>query len=154
MQVRRVAVTDPEAEPLLLGLEEEYTARYGRNNELNRYPPQEFAPPFGALLLLVERGTVVAGGAFRRYDEHTAEFKRIWTAATHRRRGLASRVLVELEREAGARGYRRVYLTTGPRQPEALGLYLSTGYRPLFDLTADPETVGHLPFEKSLAATP
>ncbi len=30
-----------------------------------------------------------------------------------------------------AAGYRRVYLTTGDRQPEAEALYLATGYRRL-----------------------
>ena len=77
--------------------------------------------------------------------------KRIWTHSAHRRRGLARRVLAELERAAGAHGYRRIYLTTGPRQPEARGLYLATGYTPLFDTGADPETIGPLPFEKHLA---
>lgn len=75
---------------------------------------------------------------------------RIWTHSAHRRRGLARRVVDELEREAFARGYRRIRLTTGPRQPEARGLYLATGYTPLFDTTADPETIGKLPFEKHL----
>jgi hypothetical protein len=27
-------------------------------------------------------------------------------------------------------GYRRVYLTTGFKQPEAAGLYINTGYEP------------------------
>ncbi|CAL9662126.1 hypothetical protein SUDANB105_07060 [Streptomyces sp. enrichment culture] len=78
---------------------------------------------------------------------------RIRTHSAHRRRGLARRVVAELEREALARGYRRVYLTTGPRQPEARGLYLATGYTPLFDTHADPETIGPLPFEKHLPHT-
>ncbi|MBI0383949.1 GNAT family N-acetyltransferase, partial [Streptomyces albiflaviniger] len=56
----------------------------------------------------------------------------------------------ELERSAAERGYRRIHLTTGPRQPEARGLYLATGYTPLFDVSADPETIGPLPFEKGL----
>jgi hypothetical protein len=55
-----------------------------------------------------------------------------------------------LEREAADRGYSRIHLTTGPRQPEAKGLYLAAGYRPLFDLSADPESIGPLPFEKHL----
>jgi polar amino acid transport system permease protein len=59
-------------------------------------------------------------------------------------------VLAELERTAAAAGYRRLYLTTGPRQPEAKGLYLAAGYTPLFDVTADPMTIGPLPFEKPL----
>ena len=60
--------------------------------------------------------------------------------------------MAELEREAAARGYRRVYLTTGPRQPEARGLYLAMGYTALFDTTDDPQQIGPLPFEKALPA--
>ena len=44
-----------------------------------------------------------------------------------------------------------MYLTTGFRQPEAAKLYLKSGYRALFDVTADPETIQILPFEKTLA---
>jgi hypothetical protein len=43
-----------------------------------------------------------------------------------------------------------VYLTTGPRQPEAKHLYLNSGYEPLFDLAADPETIKFLAFSKDL----
>lgn len=150
--VVRATVSDPLVEPLLRELEQEYSSRYGGDarGELNRYPAEEFAPPHGVLLLLLEDGDPVAGGAFRRYDDSTAELKRIWTASAHRRRGLARRVVAELEREAALRGYRRIHLTTGPRQPEARGLYLATGYTPLFDTDADPETIGPLPFEKHL----
>jgi polar amino acid transport system permease protein len=59
-------------------------------------------------------------------------------------------VVVELEREAAAAGYERAYLTTGPRQPEAKALYLALGYTALFDVEADPLTIGPLPFVKSL----
>ncbi|WP_086559703.1 GNAT family N-acetyltransferase [Streptomyces africanus] len=165
LTVIEVPVSDPRVEPLLQELGDEYSARYGgdAHAEMARYPDEEFtAPHGGVLLLLLERGEPVAGGAFRRYDAGTAELMgvppdgvwgRIWTHSAHRRRGLARRVVAELEREAGARGYRRIYLTTGPRQPEARGLYLATGYTPLFDTEADPESIGPLPFEKHLNAT-
>lgn len=155
LTVVEVPVSDARVEPLLRELGDEYSRRYGgdAHAELARYPDEEFTAPYGGvLLLLIEDGEPVAGGAFRRYDETTAELKRIWTHSAHRRRGLARRVVAELEREAGARGYRRVYLTTGPRQPEARGLYLAAGYTALFDTEADPETIGPLPFEKHLAA--
>ncbi|MFF8600309.1 GNAT family N-acetyltransferase [Streptomyces sp. NPDC015232] len=150
VSVHRTTPADPLARPLLDELAYEYETRYGSSEDLSRYPAAEFAPPHGAFLLLLERGRPVAGGAYRRYDEHTAELKRIWTHSGHRRRGLARRVLTVLEREAAERGYSRIYLTTGPRQPEAKGLYLAAGYRPLFDVAADPESIGPLPFEKHL----
>ena len=152
-----LSLEDPRVQPLVDGLTAEYDRRYGSifggaGQEMRRYPAVEFAPPHGALLILQEDGESVAGGAFRRYDEQTAEFKRIWTHPGHRRRGLARQVLTELEAEAGRRGYRRVYLTTGPRQPEAQNLYLATGYSPGFDPSADPETVKHLAFTKEIPA--
>ncbi|QXE33364.1 GNAT family N-acetyltransferase [Streptomyces sp. GMY02] len=152
----RTALSDPLVLPMLSELGREYATRYGIDprDELARYPEEEFEPPHGALLLLLEDGEPVAGGAFRRYDSTTAELKRIWTHSAHRRRGLALRVVGELERTAVARGYRRIHLTTGPRQPEARGLYLTAGYTPLFDTSADPETIGPLPFEKDLAGRP
>ena len=152
--------TTPNAEisrPLIEQLTVEYRNRYGNyfgedsSAEMNRYPPERFADPDGAFVLLLRDGRPIAGGAFMRYDENTAEFKRMWTDADHRRQGLAQRVLVELESRAAAKGYSRVYLTTGFRQPEAAKLYLKAGYTALFDLTIDPEIVQILPFEKALA---
>lgn len=35
-------------------------------------------------------------------------------------------------------------------QPEAKELYLALGYTALFDVAADPLTIGPLPFEKDL----
>ncbi|MCX4822078.1 GNAT family N-acetyltransferase [Streptomyces sp. NBC_01142] len=150
LSVRRTTLDDPLARPLLDELAHEYISRYGSAVDLERYPSEEFAPPGGAFVLLLEEGRPVAGGAYRRHDATTAELKRIWTHSAHRRRGLARRVLRVLEREAAERGYSRICLTTGPRQPEARGLYLAAGYRPLFDLSADPESIGPLPFEKHL----
>ena len=152
LEVRRVTWDDPATTPLRTELTHEYVARYGEaaREEMTRYDPALFAPPDGTLLLLFEAGEAVAGGAFKRYDEHTAELKRIWTHSAHRRRGLGRRVVAELEAEAVRSGYRRLYLTTGPRQPEAKALYLATGYTPLFDVTADPLTIGPLPFTKDL----
>jgi ribosomal protein S18 acetylase RimI-like enzyme len=40
-------------------------------------------------------------------------------------------VLAELERAAAEAGRRRLVLETGTRQPEAIGLYTSSGYEPM-----------------------
>lgn len=156
-------VHDPLARPLFDGLEQEYDSRYAdvrrriggsAREELARYPAEAFAAPVGAFVLLLREGQAISGGAFMPHrDAGTAEFKRIWTLPGLRRQGIARRVLQELEDQAVRQGYRRVFLTTGFRQPEAVGLYLSHGYTALFDLQADPETVAHLPFEKHLPSS-
>jgi GNAT superfamily N-acetyltransferase len=195
LEVREVRLSDPLVEPLLAGLSVEYRSRYHdvltdaeHRAEMAHYGADEFAPPVGSLVLLLEGGDSVAGGAFRRRLEPelgdaarlarpgtrdgdgapavpTAELKRIWTHGAHRRRGLARRVLAELEARARDLGYSRLYLTTGPRQPEAAALYRATGYTPL-SAAAAGEPAGPsgaepfssppfepFPFEKWLATT-
>jgi GNAT superfamily N-acetyltransferase len=134
-QLRFVTVgqDDPLAEPLLAELTVEYASRYGATEDavskwLRGYPPDEFAPPGGGLLIGLLDDQPVTGGAFCRFDDSTAELKRIWTDSRYRRKGHAKELLVALEAEIVARGYRRVYLTTGDRQPEAEALYQFAGY--------------------------
>ncbi|MEV0732559.1 GNAT family N-acetyltransferase [Polymorphospora sp. NPDC050346] len=151
LTIRYTSPNDPAARPLLDELTHEYRSRYGPNEEMTRYPAGDFAPPHGAFLLLVKTdGTAVAGGAFRRHDRETAEIKRVWTDSGHRRQGLARQVMRELEAEAVRRGYRRIWLTTGSRQPEAEALYLHLGYQPRYDVDADRATLPYLPFETHL----
>ncbi|MGI9823727.1 GNAT family N-acetyltransferase [Agromyces sp. Marseille-Q5079] len=158
VSVRFVSVDDELAEPLLADLEREYDGRYGdffgepASTELRRYPASDFAAPHGAFLVLVVDGRPIAGGAFRRFDEHTAELKRVWTHPEHRSQGLGRRVVAELERAAQERGYRDVTLTTGPRQPEAVALYLASGYVPRFDPSRPADEIGIHGFDKHLAA--
>lgn len=152
-----VRQTDPLAAPQLAELAIEYTNRYGgdadqMHSELLDYPAEEFESPGGVLIVAVSNGAAVAGGAFRRYNARTAELKRIWTASGQRRRGYGKLVVAELERIALQRGYTRIYLTTGWRQPEAVALYLAAGYAPLYERSLLSEEIGRHPFEKLLVA--
>lgn len=147
------------AQALIEGLIGEYDGRYGvesrpggARSELERYPVDLFAPPLGDFLLLQRNGETIAGGAFMSHDDERVEIKRVWSHPELRRQGLARRIMVALEESAEELGYISAYLTTGFRQPEAVGLYLSLGYRPLFDLDADPQLYRSLPFEKSIGA--
>ncbi|MEB3971245.1 GNAT family N-acetyltransferase [Mycobacterium ulcerans] len=128
-----VALGDPLAQPLLTELAAEYAQRYGVEQPavlawLQDGAALEFAPPDGGMLIGLRDGRPVTGGAFCRHDPDTAELKRIWTHCEHRRRGHARALLARLEGEIAARGYRKVYLVTGNRQPEAEELYRACGY--------------------------
>lgn len=157
-RLRFVAVDqdDALAEPLLAELAVEYASRYGATHEavskwLRGYPAEEFAPPGGGLLIGLLDDQPVTGGAFRRFDDSTAELKRIWTDSRYRRQGHAKALLVQLEAEIVARGYRTVYLTTGDRQPEAEALYLASGYERLSEPLPAEGEVYPLAFRKTLS---
>lgn len=154
IQIRRLSLTDPAAEPLLRGLTEEYNLRYGGGiSEMSAYDVADFDHPAGFFLILTLDGRTVAGGGFRRLDESTAEVKRLWTDPAYRRRGLASRVLNLLEREAAARGYRRLRLETGMAQPEAVALYAARGWVPGERYGRHRDSPGAVFFEKPLPPT-
>jgi GNAT superfamily N-acetyltransferase len=150
-----VGQDDPLAQPLLAELASEYAHRYGGTEEgvsrwLRSTPAEHFTPPAGGLLVGLLDGRPVTGGGFFRYDETTAELKRIWTDSRHRQRGYAKALLASLEAEIVARGYRRVYLMTGDRQPEAEALYLATGYTRLAEPLPSEGEVYPIAFTKDL----
>ena len=89
-----------------------------------------FEPPAGIFLVLRDDdGRAVACGGIVRFDEERGELKRMYVVPERRGRGLGRRLLVELEQAAVRLGYRGVVLETGDLQPEALGLYETSGYQ-------------------------
>ena len=129
MELRQVRLTDPLAVALIAGLTHEYDLRYGENDEMWTVDAEEFDPPAGTFLVLIDGGSVLSGGGLRRFAEGTCEVKRMWTAAEHRRKGYASLVLTGLEDAARAAGYSTLLLETGPHQPEAITLYAARRYQ-------------------------
>ena len=130
--VRTLVYTDPVVRALEAELQQEYVERYGGVDETPMDPAQ-FAPPGGLFLVGFEGAEPVASGGFRRHDDEAAEIKRMYVVEDRRGVGFARRLLAELEVRAALAGYRRIVLETGLRQPEAIALYESSGYRPIPD---------------------
>lgn len=70
----------------------------------------------------------VACGAFKPYENEVVEIKRMYTLPAYRGKGIAHKVLNELERWASELGYKACVLETGKKQPEAISLYRKAGY--------------------------
>ena len=72
------------------------------------------------------------------------ELKRMYVSPRGRGQGLAKNLLAMLESKAISSGCKLLKLETGPFQPEALGLYASSGYErrgPFGKYTDDPLSV-------------
>jgi GNAT superfamily N-acetyltransferase len=121
---------DPDVTRMVAEVQAEYVAMYG-GKDAAQVDPAEFAPPTGRFLVGVLDGIAVAMGGWRRLGDSQAEIKRMYVAAGARRRGLALRVLAELERTAAEAGITRLVLNTGPEQPEAVAMYERSGYAPV-----------------------
>lgn len=104
-------------------------------------PPLDIAElraPHGAWVVAYDGDEAIGCGGLRRVDEHTAEVRRVFVRPAGRGRNLARALMAELEDIARAQGCRRMRLDTGDRQPEALRLYLTGGYREIADYNGNP----------------
>jgi GNAT superfamily N-acetyltransferase len=65
------------------------------------------------------------------YPAGSGELKKVWVDDEARGAGAARALLAAIEDDARAAGLTSLVLQTGIRQPEAVTLYLSAGYRPI-----------------------
>ena len=70
----------------------------------------------------------VGCGAIKEYASHTMEIKRMFTSPGYRGKGIATKVLTELENWAAEMSFEKCILETGKKQPEAIALYTKKGY--------------------------
>jgi len=133
-RIDRVGFGHPDALVLIEAVQEEYVARYGGRDD-TPLDPLMFEPPAGSFFVGYADDVPVVSGAWRRRDDldvlgstDAAEIKRMYVAPQTRGRGLARCMLAHLERSAADAGAGVMVLETGTAQPEAIALYLSSGY--------------------------
>lgn len=79
-------------------------------------------------VVVYENNTPIACGAIKEFAAQIMEVKRMFTLPNHRGKGIAGKVLNELEDWAAELSYTKCVLETGKRQPEAIQLYQKSGY--------------------------
>jgi GNAT superfamily N-acetyltransferase len=108
-----------------------------------------------ATLILLSPGGMPVGHAALRRLRDDFEVKRVVVNAASRGKGLAARLMAELEAIGRDAGARRLILQTGDRQPEAVALYRRLGYSdiPIYEPYVDAIPFS-LCFEKVLDPCP
>jgi GNAT superfamily N-acetyltransferase len=149
LDLRHQRYDDATSHGLIEELQVEYVQRYG-GRDATPVDPQEFAPPQGAFLVLTADDEPVACAGLRRHDDHQVEVKRMFVRGPFRGRGLSRRLLTFVEDEARRLGYSRILLETGSAQPEAVGLYRTSGYQPIPGFGYYADQPGNLCFAKDL----
>lgn len=81
------------------------------------------------VVVAYENNKPVGCGAIREHSPITMEVKRMYTLPEYRGKGIATKILNELETWASELSYQKCVLETGKRQPEAIELYKKNGYR-------------------------
>jgi putative acetyltransferase len=89
-------------------------------------------------------------GAIKGYAPNTMEIKRMYVSPESRNKGIATKILVELEKWASELGAAKCILETGKRQPEAIALYRKNGFRLIPNYGQYAEADNSVCFEKEM----
>ena len=130
LEIRPADPFSPEATDLCARLSAELAEMYPEYSDSGRgaFEPADAAGPASAFLIAWLDGRPVGCAALRPMEPGVAEFKRLYVEPDVRRRGIAGRLLAELERHARRLGYKSVRLETGVRQPGSIRALASAGY--------------------------
>lgn len=104
------------------------------------------------VVVAFEDAEPVGCGALKEYAPGIMEIKRMYVAAERRGRGIATRILSALELWARELSCEKCILETGMKQPEAIGLYLKSGYTRIPNYGQYVGVANSVCFEKNLPA--
>ena len=152
--VRAVPWDDPAGTALRESQQAEISARYGvPDSEPGPKPTAADITVFLVAFDVDDEGTehAVGCGGLRTLDPSHGEIKRMYVIPDRRGTGVSAAVLGALEGEARGRGWDRLVLETGDRQPDAIRFYERHGYSliPNFGYYADSAL--SICYEKTLA---
>jgi putative acetyltransferase len=92
----------------------------------------------------------VSCGAMKEFSPGVMEIKRMYTSPEHRGKGIAAKILAELESWAVEMSYEKCVLETGKRQSEAVNLYRKNGYQRIPNYGQYAGVENSLCFEKNI----
>lgn len=102
------------------------------------------------VVVAYKNGISIGCGAFKSYDIKTVEIKRMFTKTEARGVGVASNILLELEKWARELSYKTCVLESGKRQVEAVSFYKKMGYSIIPNYGQYKNINNSLCFEKAL----
>lgn len=113
-----------EKDERFLNLVEELDYGYYQliGDELEKYKQyNEFKNPH--VVILMEDDEAIACASYRKFDEESVEFKRVYVKKEYRKRGIAYTLMKELEKDVIENGFKYSYIVTGKNNHAAIGLY-------------------------------
>ncbi len=149
LHIKRTDSNDPDFAPLVRLLDADLAERDGDEHVF--YAQFNKVVSIRHVVVLYENERPVGCGAFKPFDEDSVEIKRMYVLPELRGQGFASQILEELERWAAESSFSRCVLETGKKQPEAISLYLKSGYAVIPNYRQYAEVENSVCFEKHLA---
>jgi putative acetyltransferase len=124
--LKRVTFENQDFSNLVVLLDADLKIRDGEDHEF--YNQINQSAVLKNTIICYENDLAVGCGSFREINPQTVEIKRMYVNPDYRGKGIASKMLSELELWASELNYSQTILETGINQPEAIALYKKSGY--------------------------
>lgn len=126
VELVRTDAGNKDFQSLVVFLDQDLSVRDGEDHSF--YSQFNKIDKLQHVVVAYEGDIPVGCGAIKEYSERTAEIKRMFVPLEFRGRGIAGKVLSELEVWARELNYQSCILETGKKQPEAIWLYQKANY--------------------------
>jgi len=127
LTLKRTDTNDNDFKNLVILLDADLAVRNGDLHAI--YTPHNILDHLDTVIIAYNDDLSAGCGCFKKFDVHTVEIKRMFVKPEQRGKGIAFKVLAQLELWAKEKGYLHTVLETGQTNPEALGLYRKNGYK-------------------------
>ena len=122
----RTTADNPDFKHLIQALDRDIAIRDGEEHTF--YAQFNKTDNIKHVLVAYENNQALGCGAFKLYQDATAEIKRMYVSPEGRGKGIATQILIQLQQWAAENHYTTCILETGQRYPEAIALYLKNGF--------------------------
>ena len=127
MSIKRTHGSDPDFQLLISHLDRELWDELKEDQAT--YDQYNKVPDIKTVIVIYSNNTPVASGCFKKFDDDTAEIKRMFVEKEFRGKGISKTVLSELEKWANESGFTNTVLETSIRFKTAWSLYENAGYK-------------------------
>jgi len=148
IEIIRTGTDNPDFIELVKYLDSELAERDGNDHAF--YDQFNTIDKIKHVVVAYENGKPIGCGAIKEFAPNIMEVKRMYTSPDSRGKGIATKVLTELEIWATQLSSVKCILETGKRQPEAINLYKSNGYKHIPNYGQYAEIANSLCFEKKM----
>ena len=119
---------DPRFQTLCRLLDHSLDEAVGGHTQREEYDQYNGVDETFRVALVLDQEIPIACGSYKPLSADTAELKRVFTLEEYRGQGLAAKIVLALEKDAAASGFRFLVLETGKPLTAALRLYEKLGY--------------------------
>lgn len=125
--IKRTNSDNPDFQKLVLELDKDLAIKNGATNDF--FTQYNKIDLIQHVVVAYEAAQAVGCGAIKEYEKGVMEVKRMFVLPGSRGKGIAGKILAELQVWAKESGYSKCVLETGDKMIEAIGLYKKNNFK-------------------------